>query len=48
MVKEKHYYTIQASLARTLQRKVNSGQMNVTTMWSEVTAALKPFVLPQK
>jgi hypothetical protein len=48
MVKEKNYYTIRASLAKSLQHKVNSGQMNLATMWSEVTAALKPFMVPPK
>jgi hypothetical protein len=28
MAKEKNYYIIRASLAKSLQRKVNSGQMN--------------------
>jgi hypothetical protein len=48
MVKGKTYYTIQAVLAKNLQLKVNSGQINLATMWSDITAALKPYKVPSK
>ena len=48
MAKEKNYYTVSAGLAKSLQRKVNNGEINLATMWSEVTAALKPFIIKPK
>jgi hypothetical protein len=43
MVPSKHYYAIPASLAKSLQRKVYTGELTVDTIWDTITAALKPF-----
>jgi hypothetical protein len=48
MAKEKKYYATRASLGKSLQHKASIGQINLDTMWSEVIAALKPFVVPPK
>jgi hypothetical protein len=48
MVKEKHYYTVPAALAKSLQPKVYNGEISVETMWGRITSALTPYPVPAK
>jgi hypothetical protein len=48
MVKEKHYYTVPAALAKSLQPKVHNGEISVDAMWARITSALTPYPAPAK
>jgi len=43
MLKDKNYYMIPATLAKTLQQEVYNGQISIDVMWQRITSALKVF-----
>jgi hypothetical protein len=48
MAKEKKFYVMSATLAVHLQRDVFVGKITGEEMWSQISAALRPYLLPDK
>jgi hypothetical protein len=48
MVKERHFYTVPAALAKSLQPKLYNGQISAEAMWGRITSALTTYAVPAK
>ncbi len=48
MAKDKKFYKFDTDLAKSLQRKVYSGEVSPDVMWIQLKAALTPYTVPEK